>query len=36
MNAQVGDVEMEEVIGKFGVPEVNWAGRSVAVLLDPT
>jgi hypothetical protein len=27
MNAQVGDLELEEVIGEFGVPGVNWAGR---------
>jgi hypothetical protein len=27
MHARVGDVEVEEVIGKFGVPGVNWAGR---------
>jgi hypothetical protein len=27
MHARVGDLELEEVIGKFGVPGVNWAGR---------
>jgi hypothetical protein len=27
MNARVGNVEMEGVIGKFGVPGVNWAGE---------
>jgi hypothetical protein len=27
MNARVGNMEMEGVIGKFGVPGVNWAGE---------
>jgi exonuclease III len=27
LNRQVGEIEVEEVIGRFCVPEVNWAGR---------
>jgi exonuclease III len=27
MNVRVGDLKVEEVISKFGVPVVNWAGR---------
>jgi hypothetical protein len=27
MNARVGNMEMEGVIVKFGVPVVNWAGE---------
>jgi hypothetical protein len=27
MNPRDGDVEVEEVIGEFSVPGVNWAGK---------
>jgi hypothetical protein len=29
MNARVGNMEMEELIGKFAVPGVNWAGEKM-------
>jgi hypothetical protein len=32
MNARVGDVKVEEMIGKFDVPAVNRSGRRIVQL----